>query len=122
MPSGSNEFYDNYSVQNVKRAVIDNAGSGDNTLVAAVTGKKIRVLQCMLVMTGTAVTIRFESGAGGTALTGQMQPSQGGGFVLPFSPVGWFETAASTLLNLELGGAQSADGVLAYVEVDDDGR
>lgn len=121
MPYGSHNFFDNYSVQAVKRAVIDAATSGDNTLVAAVTGKKIRVLSCILVMTGTAITIRFESGASGTALTGQMQPTQGGGFVLPFNPVGWFETAASTLLNLELGGAQSADGVLVYTEVDDDG-
>lgn len=101
----------------VQRAAIDAATSGDNTLVAAVTGKKIRVLAVFAVMTGTAITIRFESGAGGTALTGQMQPSQGGGFVLPFNPVGWFETAAGELLNLELGGAQSVDGCLVYVEV-----
>lgn len=101
----------------VKFAAIDGALNGDNTLVAAVTGKKIRVLGCFAIMTGTAVTIRFESGAGGTALTGQMTPTQGGGFVLPFSPVGWFETAAGSLLNLELGGAQSVDGSLVYIEV-----
>jgi hypothetical protein len=122
MPRGSNHFYDNYAVQNAKRAVIDNAVSGNNTLVAAVTGKRIRVLSLVAVMTGTAVTIRFESAADGTALTGQMQPSAGGGFVLPFNPVGWFETAASELLNMELSGAQSVDGVLQYVLIDDDGR
>lgn len=121
MPHGSHEFHDNYAVQRIKRAIIDNATSGDNTLVAAVTGKRIRVLSLFVIMTGTAVTIRFESGAGGTALTGQMQPTQGGGFVLPFNPVGWFETAAGALLNLELSGAQSVDGCLVYVEVDDDG-
>jgi hypothetical protein len=101
----------------VKRAAIDAATSGDNTLVAAVTGKKIRVLACLITMTGTAVTIRFESGAGGTALTGQMTPAQGQSFVLPYNPHGWCETAAGSLLNLELGGAQSADGVLNYIEV-----
>src|SRR5688572_28853061 len=110
----STDFYDHYANQGVKRAIIDAAGSGDNTLVSAVTGKRIRVLACFAVMTGTAVTIRFESGAGGTALTGQMTPSQGGGFVLPYNPVGWFETAAGALLNLELGGAQSVDGCLVY--------
>ncbi len=119
--AGSTKWFDEYSVQGVKRAVIDAAGSGDNTLVAAVTGKKIRVLACFLIMTGTAVTIRFESGTGGTALTGQMQPTQGGGFVLPYNPVGWMETASATLLNLELSGAQSVDGVLIYTEVDADG-
>lgn len=122
MPSGSNNHYDNYSVQATANAVIDAAGNGNNTIVAAVAGKKIRVLQCFLIMTGTAVTIRFESAADGTALTGQMQPTQGGGFVLPFSPVGWFETNAGELLNLELSGAQSVDGVLKYVLVDADGR
>lgn len=101
----------------IKYAVIDSATSGDTTLVAAVTGKKIRLLSLIAVMTGTAVTIRFESGTGGTALTGQMTPSQGGGFVLPYNPGGWFETAAGVLLNLELGGAQSVDGCLTYVEV-----
>jgi hypothetical protein len=113
----SRDFFDGYSTQGVKRALIDAATSGDNTLVAAVTNKKIRVLACFLIMTGTAITIRFESGAGGTALTGQMQPSQGGGFVLPYNPVGWFETNAGELLNLELSGAQSVDGVLVYAEV-----
>lgn len=116
------EHFDQYSTQDVKRAVIDNASIGDNTIVAAVTGKKIRVLALIAVMTGTATTIRFESGAGGTALTGQMQPALGGGFVLPFNPVGWFETAASALLNMELGAAASVDGVCVYTEVDDDGR
>lgn len=121
MPRGSNQFHDNFSTQQIKRAVVDAATTPDNTLVAAVTGKKIRVLAMFAVMTGTAVTLRFESGTGGTALTGQMQPSQGGGFVLPFNPVGWFETASGELLNLELGGAQSVDGVLVYAEVDADG-
>lgn len=100
-----------------KFAVVDAASSGDNTIVAAVTGKRIRVLAGSLTMTGTLVTIRFESGAGGTALTGQMQPLAGHTITLPFSPVGHFQTAAGELLNMELGGAQSVDGWIVYVEV-----
>ena len=110
------DFQDTRDVQLVKRAVIDDASSGDNTLVAAVTGKKIRVLALFITMTGTAVTIRFEDGAGGTALTGQMGPTAGQTIVLPFNPVGWFETSAATLLNMELSGAQSVDGALTYIE------
>lgn len=94
---------------------IDAASSGDNEIVAAVTGKRIRVLAGSLTMTGTAVTIRFESSAGGTALTGQMTPAQGQTISLPFCPVGHFETVAGENLNLELGGAQSVDGWLVYV-------
>ncbi len=99
-----------------KFVIIDAASSGDNTILAAVSSKKIRVLSCFMVAAG-AVNVRFESGASGTALTGQMNLAQNGGFVLPFNPVGWFETAATTLLNLELSGATSVDGCLQYVEV-----
>jgi hypothetical protein len=107
---------DIYKIQLVKRAAIDAATSGNNTLVAAVSGKKIRVLALFATMTGSAVTIRFEDGADGTALTGQMGPTSGQTIVLPFNPVGWFETSAATLLNMELSGAQSVDGVLVYIE------
>lgn len=99
-----------------KWAVIDHAGSGDNTLVAAVGGKKIRVLALFLVAAGS-VNVRLESGASGTALTGQMNLVVNTGFVLPFNPVGWCETAVGALLNLELSAAVSVDGTLVYVEV-----
>lgn len=107
------------TIYNPKRAVIDNATSNNNTLVAAVTGKRIRVLSLVLVATA-AVLVRFEGGADGTALTGQMSlAGAGDGFVLGFNPAGWFETAASTLLNMELSGAVSVDGCLTYIEVPD---
>lgn len=99
-----------------KFAIIDAASSGDNTLLAAVTGKKIRVTALYLVSAGT-VNVRFESGAGGTALSGQMNLVANTGFVLPFNPTGWFETASATLLNLELSAAVSVDGGFQYIEV-----
>jgi hypothetical protein len=99
-----------------KFAVIDHATSGDNTIVAAVGGKKIRVLSLVLVAAGT-VNVRFESGTGGTALTGQMNLIANTGFALGFSPVGHFETATGALLNLELSAGISVDGCLVYVEV-----
>jgi hypothetical protein len=95
-------------------AAIDAATSGDNTLVAAAgASNKIRVYALFLVAAGT-VTARFESGAGGTALSGQMNLIANTGFVLPYNPLGWFETAANTLLNLELSAAVSVDGSLTY--------
>lgn len=99
-----------------KFAIIDAATSGDNTLIAAVASKKIRVVAGFLIAAGT-VNTRFESGAGGTALSGQMNLVVNTGFVLPFNPVGWLETASNTLLNLELSAAVSCDGLLVYVEV-----
>ena len=99
-----------------KFAAIDVATSGDNTVVSAVASSKIRVVSVFVVSAGD-VNVRFEDGAGGTALTGQMNLTTNSGFVLPFNPVGWFETSANTLLNLELSGAISVDGALTYVEV-----
>lgn len=109
-------LYDGNTPLIPKFAVIDAATSGDNTIVAAVAGKKIRVISVFLMAAGT-VNTRFESGASGTALTGQMNLVANVGFVLPFNPTGWFETAAGSLLNLELSGAISTDGCLSYVEV-----
>lgn len=108
--------YNGTSALTPKFAAINVASSGNNTILAAVTDKKIRVLQVMLMAGGT-VNVRFESGADGTALSGIMELTAQTGFVLPYSPVGWFETAASTLLNLELSGAVNVDGLFVYVEV-----
>jgi len=113
----TSSIYQNGTARTPVFVALDVATSGDNTLVAAAgAGNKIRVHQLLLVSAGT-VNARFESGAGGTALTGQMNLVANTGFVLPFSPIGWFETAANTLLNLELSAAVSVDGVLAYTVV-----
>lgn len=97
------------------------------TLVAAVSGKKIRVLN--LAMTCENVDedeeYTFKSGAAGTALTGAFGAATAAGagsqfvLVLPFSPVGWFETASGALLELSVsaGTTPHTDGCLTYVEV-----
>lgn len=109
-------IYDGTTALVPKFAIIDHATSGDNTIVAAVTSKKIRVLNVVLVASA-AVNVRFESGAGGTALTGVINLAANGGFAPGYCPAGHFETAAGALLNLELSGAVSVDGWIVYVEV-----
>lgn len=101
----------------IKYALIDHGAAGDNTIVAAVAGKKIRVLSYVIVAAG-AVTVRFESAASGAALTGQMSLAANGGVSCAYNEGGWFETAAGALLNLELGGIVSVDGHLSYILVD----
>lgn len=100
----------------VKYAPISAAVSGNNTLVAAVTGKKIRVLALSLSATG-AVSAKLQSGAGGTDLTGLRYMAANGGWELGFNKLGWFETEAGALLNLNLSGAVATGGCLVYVEV-----
>lgn len=102
----------------VQYAVVAAATGGDNTLVAAVTGKKIRVIALVLVASGGANSVRLESGASGTAITGVMDIIDNGQLVLPYNPAGWCETAAAALLNMELSAATAVAGVLGYVTVE----
>jgi hypothetical protein len=100
-----------------KFAKIAASSSGNNTLVAAVTGKKIRVLGFNFIGNG-AVNAKFQDGAGGTDLTGLYYiPAAGGGVSVGYSRAGWFETTAATLLNLNLSGAVAVGGSLVYLEV-----
>lgn len=99
-----------------KFAAITSASSGNNTVVAAVTSKKIRVLAAVFTSSGT-VNGKFQSGASGTDLTGLFYMVANVGAVLPFNPVGWFETAAGVLLNFNLSGGVTTGGCLTYIEV-----
>jgi hypothetical protein len=99
-----------------KFAKISASSSGNNTIVAAVVGKKIRVLAYNFIANGT-VNGKFQDGAGGTDLTGLKYCVVNSGMVAPYNPVGWFETSSNTLLNLNLSGAVSVGGELVYVEV-----
>lgn len=103
----------------VGRAAISTASSGDSSVVAAVTGRKIRVLSLQFLCT-SAVTVGFESNnAGGdTALTGVMAFPDNGGMVLPHNPFGWFETVAGEALHITLGGAVQVSGSLVYQVVE----
>ncbi len=92
---------------------ISAASSGNNTLLVATTGAKIRVLSYTLVSANT-VTVAFQSGAGGTALTGTMTLVAGVPLVVPLQREGHFETAVSALLNLSLGGNVQVSGHLVY--------
>ena len=104
-------------VIDVKHGVIDAATSGDNTLKAAVSGKRILITSLVLVSAGT-VNVRFESGASGTALTGQMNLIANTGFSLNYNQYGWFVTAKNELFNLELSAAISVDGCFSFREID----
>jgi hypothetical protein len=112
----ASDYVDVYQTQRIKRAIIDHAVSGNNTIVSAVTAKKIRVYAVVLVSAGT-MTVRFTSGAGGTNLTGDMTTAAGTGFSSDFCPVGHFETNAGQALVLNLSAATSSDGWIVYAEV-----
>ena len=114
---GTKEMLEYVYDQDIKRAAVSGATSGDNTLVAAVTGKKIKVLGLVLVAAST-VTIALESGASGTALTGDMTVTTADNpvIVFPMTAPGnhWVETAASALLNMELSDTVQVSGCVVY--------
>lgn len=100
----------------VKLASISAASSGDNTIVAAVADKKIRVLACVL-SASNQVNAYFRSGTAGDQKSGIMYMAQYGGAVRDHNPHGWFETDAGDALVLNLSGAVAVGGEITYIEV-----
>lgn len=101
-----------------KYASISFSTSGDNTIVAAVASKKIRVLSLFMVAnTNVTVTFQSDNGVGSTDITGAIGLINVHGFVLPYNPVGWFESLSGELLNLSLSSSVQVSGSLVYVEV-----
>lgn len=96
-------------------AVISRASSGE--VVAAVAGKRIRVVSYVMVAAG-AVTVRIDSAT--TPISGVMSLITGTPLVVPHAPEGvagqkgYMQTAQGEALNLTLGGAVQVSGHLVY--------
>ncbi len=101
------------AVINPKYAAVSCASSGSNALVAAVPGKRLKLIACILVADGT-VAVKFRSAS--TDLTGAMSLIVNSGFVIPESVVGWCVTAQGEALNLNLSAAIQVSGMLVYEE------
>jgi hypothetical protein len=102
-------------------APIDTASMGDNTIVAAVTGRRIRVVSYVLVAAG-AVTAQWKDSAAATVkLAGAMSLITGVPVEAQPMPegrgaqYGHFETSAGNALVLNLGGNVQVSGHVSYV-------
>lgn len=95
------------------------ASTTDGAVVAAVATKKIRVLAAVVLAGGTATSITFNSkpGGAGTAISPLFANGVNGGEVLPFSPVGWFETVAGEGLSATTGAGSTTGIQVVYIEV-----
>lgn len=92
-------------------------GSASATIVAAAAGFKIRIMGIVLTIT-TATTLNLEDTTGTPVeLVGPMPVADNGGFVLPFNPYGWGDTAVGKGLVLTLGAGSTYGGVLCYQKV-----
>lgn len=97
--------------------------SSTTTIVAAVVGKRIRVLSLFMAFDTTTgdETYVFKTAAAGTSLTGVFTGAASNPEMMinyGFSPVGHFQTDSGALLELSLSGSSpGARGSLVYVEV-----
>jgi hypothetical protein len=95
----------------VKRAFATGATIGTHTLVAAVTDKKITVLQ-YLITTVDGLNLVFKSGA--TTISGNIAAT---GAMSPYCPHGFFQTTAGAALGFNIDAAESTSVHILYVEV-----
>lgn len=108
-----------FAVSAMKYTKVDIAGTGNETVIPAVAGKKIRVLD-YLVTSGNNAAVVWKS-TGGTALSGTMHIASNGnivavgGYQTPAGMFGLFETLPGQ--GLVLDSAQPCGGHLTYQEI-----
>ena len=98
-----------------KTVALSATSDGDNTVVAAQSGKRIRVKGYVLNV-NAAGTVQWKSGAS-TALSGAMELVDGGGVSAPLAgPKGgfWFQTASGEALVIATAAGVDALGHVTY--------
>jgi hypothetical protein len=96
------------------------ASATDSSIVSAVASKKLRVLAAYAVAgdtTGSDLTFNTKPAGAGSAITALFNNAANGGEVLPFSPVGWFETVAGEGLTVTTGAGSTTGIGVVYIEV-----
>lgn len=88
----------------------------DSSVVAAVTGRRIRVTSAILtVSSATTITFNSKPASAGVAISGAiLVPTVG--LVLPHNPNGWFDTVAGQGLTVTTGSGATIGGQVCYEE------
>ncbi len=95
-------------------APVSAASMGDNVVVLATGGKKIRVISGAIVAAGS-VNVQFLDDPAGTPLTGVMNFVSNSGVQIPYAPSGNFQTSIGKALVLNLSGAILVGGWISYL-------
>jgi hypothetical protein len=95
-------------------ATINISSSGDNTVIAGVSGKIIKIYR-MLMLANSSASITFKDGAS-TSLTGPMLFGGSGGMVLDFQEEPWFTTSATNDFIVNLSSAVQVSGSIYYIQ------
>lgn len=88
--------------------VININTTGDNTIVAGVSGQTIRIWRIFFVV-DAATTITFKNGS--TSLTGAISLGQNGAFVLDLQGDPWFVTTGTNNFVISQSGTAQISGV-----------
>ena len=112
MSDAANNYYQR-QVDQLYKAYSD-ADATRNEAIAAVAGKKIRVLSYLLNAAGGENDVTFESGA--VALTGAMEVANNASVHASFNG-GVFETTAGVALNITQSAATLVAGHITYILV-----
>lgn len=110
----SSGMYDGTSAVVPKFAVINASANGDNIIVTAVAGKKIRVLSYAFVCNGT-VNVKWQSAS--TDISGLMYFIANTGISAGYNPKGHFQTNVNENLEINSSAAVALGGHINYVEV-----
>ncbi|HPU34682.1 MAG TPA: hypothetical protein PK184_18460 [Phycisphaerae bacterium] len=104
----------------VKRA-LDNVNPNQTakTLIAAVPGKKIRVLALAMNCDDAPTSSVFltKPAGAGTPISCRFVNAANGGAVLNFNPAGWFETGPGEALTVTTGAGSNTGYQIVYIEV-----
>lgn len=114
----SGGFFSPTIPKSIKTVAISVSSSGDNTIVAAVPGKRIKVIAFMIQSVGTSNLVKWKDGSG-TDLTGALSFNIREGVSAAAPLPSWlFATAAGNALVLNLGSASAMAGFVTYFDDD----
>ncbi len=92
------------------------SGSGNNTVIAGLPGKVIRVYRLFLVLGSTPTNLTFQSGAG-TAFTGALPFVASAAMVLDFDTKPWFLTNIGDGFVINTSAGVQVSGAVYYTQV-----
>src|SRR5678815_5218098 len=102
----------------IVRSFVNPAAIADNTVVAAVSGRKIKVLAMKLWNNAaTANTATVKSNAAAISSPFTMQAAMHGSIDFPYNEAGWFLTNLGEALNLALTAATAVGVTVVYTLV-----
>ncbi len=97
----------------IENAKIDFSGSGDNTIVAASSGKRVFVYRLYFIL-GAITDIIFKDGT--TALTGAMPFLANGFMILDPTQVPWHQTSAGAAFVINSSNAVQVSGSIGFIQ------